>query len=111
MKSCLCRSCLGHNVQYMHTAAAAAKSLQSCPTLCDPTDSSPRGSPIPGILQARILEWGAFAFSEYMHIHIQTPINVLGLRRIIMQHYQEPRPPPYHFPMSDLRIEIQQMIL
>ena len=40
-------------------AAAAAKSLQSCPTLCDPVDGSPRGSPIPGILQARTLEWAA----------------------------------------------------
>ena len=45
-------------------AAAAAKSLQSCPTLCDPTDSSPPGSPIPGILQARILEWVAISFSS-----------------------------------------------
>ena len=41
------------------TQIAAAKSLQSCPTLCDPTDVSPSGSAIPGILQARILEWGA----------------------------------------------------
>ena len=40
-------------------AAAAAKSLQSCPTLCDPRDGSPPGSPVPGILQARALEWGA----------------------------------------------------
>ena len=39
------------------TAAAAAKSLQSCPTLCDPIDGSPPGSPVPGILQARTLEW------------------------------------------------------
>ena len=46
------------------TAAAAAKSLQSCPTLCDPTDGSPPGSPIPGILQARTLEWVAIAFSN-----------------------------------------------
>ena len=46
------------------TAAAAAKSLQSCPTLCDPIDGSPPGSPIPGILQAGVLEWGAIAFSE-----------------------------------------------
>ena len=45
------------------TAAAAAKSLQSCLTLCEPVDSSPPGSPIPGILQARILEWVAIAFS------------------------------------------------
>ena len=42
---------------------AAAKSLQSCQTLCDPIDGSPPGSPVPGILQARTLEWGAIAFS------------------------------------------------
>ena len=41
--------------------AAAAKSLQSSPTLCDPIDSTPLGSSIPGILQARVLEWGALA--------------------------------------------------
>ena len=46
------------------TAAAAAKSLQSCPTLCDPTDSSPPGSPVPGILKARTLEWVAISFSS-----------------------------------------------
>jgi len=45
-------------------AAAAAKSLQSCLTLCDPMDSSPPGSPIPGILQARTLEWVAISFSS-----------------------------------------------
>ena len=45
-------------------AAAAAKSLQSCPTLCDPIDSSPPGSPVPGILQARTLEWVASSFSN-----------------------------------------------
>ena len=45
-------------------AAAAAKSLQSCPTLCDPTDGSPPGSPVPGILQARTLEWVAISFSN-----------------------------------------------
>ena len=44
------------------TVAAAAKSLQSCPTLCDPTDGSPPGSPVPGILQARTLKWGAISF-------------------------------------------------
>ena len=44
--------------------AAAAKLLQSCPTLCDPIDSSPPGSPIPGILQARTLEWVAIFFSN-----------------------------------------------
>ena len=45
-------------------AAAAAKSLQSCPTLCDPVDGSPPGSPVPGILQARTLEWIAISFSN-----------------------------------------------
>ena len=45
-------------------SAAAAKSLQSCPTLCDPRDSSPPGSPIPGVLQARTLEWVAISFSS-----------------------------------------------
>ena len=44
--------------------AAAAKSLQSCPTLCDPIDSSPPGSAVPGILQARTLEWVAISFSN-----------------------------------------------
>jgi len=51
-------------IQEITAAAAAAKSLQSCPTLCNPTDGSPPGSPIPGILQARTLEWVAISFSE-----------------------------------------------
>ena len=46
------------------TAAAAAKSLQSCAVLCDPIDSSPPGFPVPGILQARVLEWVAISFSN-----------------------------------------------
>ena len=46
------------------TAATAAKSLQSCPTLCDPRDGSLTGSPIPGILPARTLEWVAISFSN-----------------------------------------------
>ena len=50
-------------VQLSAAAAAAAKSLQSCPTLCDPRDGSPPGSPVPGILQARTLEWVAISFS------------------------------------------------
>ena len=45
-------------------AAATAKSLQSCSTLCDPIDGSPPGSPVPGILQARTLEWVAISFSN-----------------------------------------------
>ena len=49
---------------YTTAAAAAAKSLQSCLTLCDPIDGSPPGSPIPGILQVRTLEWVAISFSN-----------------------------------------------
>ena len=48
----------------IHVAAAAAKSLQSCLTLCDPIDGSPLGSPIPGILQERTLKWVAISFSN-----------------------------------------------
>ena len=47
-----------------HNAAAAAKSLQSCPTLCDPIDGSPPGPSVPGILRARTLEWVATSFSN-----------------------------------------------
>ena len=53
------------SLAFLYTFAAVAKLLQSCPTLCDPIDSSPPGSPIPGILQARVVEWGAIAFSSY----------------------------------------------
>ena len=49
---------------FFYYAAAAAKSLQSCLTLCDPTDGSPPGSSVPGILQARTLEWVAISFSK-----------------------------------------------
>ena len=52
------------NTQGWPAAAAAAKSLQPCPTLCNPTDGSPPCSPIPGILQARTLEWVAISFSH-----------------------------------------------
>ena len=48
----------------MSPVAAAAKSLQSCPTLCDPIEGSPQGFPMPGILQARTLEWVAISFSS-----------------------------------------------
>ena len=55
--------CIGHSNKDI-AADAAAKSLQSCQTLCDPIDGSPPGSPIPGILQARTLEWVAISFSN-----------------------------------------------
>ena len=57
------RDGLLHNITVI-AAAAAAASLQSCPTLCDPMDCSPPGSRIPGILQARTLEWVAISFSN-----------------------------------------------
>ena len=51
------------NIYLHYEDAAAAKSLQSCSTLCDPIDGSPPGSPVPGILQGRILEWVAISFN------------------------------------------------
>ena len=68
----LFNGCPGWSLAKVHAAtAAAAKSLQSCLTLCDPTDGSPPGSPVPGILQARTLEWGAIAFSDKFMWHPQ----------------------------------------
>ena len=58
------RQILYHLSHQGSPAAAAAESLQSCPTLCDPIDGSPPGSPVPGILQARTLEWAAISFSS-----------------------------------------------
>ena len=54
----------GKPIGFLAAAAAAAKLLQLCLTLCDPIDGSPPGSPVPGILQARTLEWAASAFSN-----------------------------------------------
>ena len=61
--------CSQKEVHQLYTAAAAAKSLQSCPTLCDPIDGSPPGSPIPGILQARTLEWVAISFIYLLYFY------------------------------------------
>ena len=60
----LCRCLKQKSMFSKFPAAAAAKSLQSCPTLCDPIDGSPSGSPVPGILQARTLEWVTISFSN-----------------------------------------------
>ena len=54
-------------IRIQWNTAAAAKSLQSCPTLCEPIDGSPPGSSVPGILQARTLEWVAISFSTMEH--------------------------------------------
>ena len=59
-----CRWVHWYHLCRLHICAAAAKSIQSCLTLCDPIDGSPPGSPIPGILQARTLEWVAISFSN-----------------------------------------------
>ena len=56
-------------------AAAATKSLQSCPTLCDPMNCSPPGSSVHGIFQTRVLEWGAIAFSIFVPTPTSTPIH------------------------------------
>ena len=57
---CICFS----SSNFFHITATATRSLQSCPTLCNPIDGSPPGSPVPGILQARTLEWVAISFSS-----------------------------------------------
>ena len=61
----------GVNVIWKFTAAAAAKLLQSCLTLCDPIDGSPPGSPVPGILQASTLEWVAVSFSNAWKLKVK----------------------------------------
>ena len=66
------------NTDTNRLAAAAAKSLQSCPTLCDSIDSSPPASPVPGILQARTLEWVAISFSDAW----KWKVKVKSLRRV-----------------------------
>ena len=75
-------------------AAAAAKSLQSCLTLCDPMDGSPTGSPVPGILQARTLEWVAISFSNAW----KWKVKVKSLSHI--QLFSTPWTAAYHAPLS-----------
>ena len=73
-------------------AAAAAKSLQSCPTLCDPIDFRPPGSPVPGILQARILEWVTISFSNAWKwkVKVKSLSHVLLLATSWTAAYQAP---------------------
>ena len=78
----------------MDAAAAAAKSLQSCPTLWDPIDGSPPGSPIPGLLQARTLEWVAISFSNAW----KWKVKVKSLSRV--QLFETPRTAAYQAPPS-----------
>ena len=90
-KVCLVKAMVFPVVTYGF-AAAAAMSLQSWPTLCDPIDGSPPGSPVPGILQARTLEWVAIAFSGWLLLnHLSrsyvagraVPVNTSRIRSII----------------------------
>ena len=60
------KAIISYDVKKNHTLHAAAKSLQLCPTLCGPKDCSPPGSSVHGIIQARVLGWGATAFSVYL---------------------------------------------
>ena len=76
------------------STAAAAKSLQSCPTLCDPIDGSPPGSPIPGILQARTLEWVAISFSNAW----KWKVKVKSLSRVRL--FMTPWTAAYQAPLS-----------
>ena len=79
------------------SSAAAAKSLQSCPTLCDPLDSSPPGSPVPGILQARTLEWVAIAFSNVWKWKVK--VKLLSRVRLFETPWTAAcQAPPWDFP-------------
>ena len=81
-------------------SAAAAKSLQSCLTLCDPIDGSPPGSPIPGIFQARVLEWLTIAFSKAMSIGSQR----VGYNRVTNTF-------PFHFHALEKEIAAHSSVL
>ena len=78
--------------------AAAAKSLQSCPTLCDPRDGSPPGSPVPGILQARTLEWVAISFSSAWKWKVK--VKLLSRVRLLATPWLQPTSllRPWDFP-------------
>ena len=80
-----------HTHTQWNTAAAAAKSLQSCLTLCDPIDGSPPGSPVPGILQARTLEWVAISFSNVWEwkVKVKSLSRVWLLVTILVNHKKE----------------------
>ena len=85
-------------------AAAAAKSLQSCPTLCDPIDGSPPGSPVPGILQARTLGWVAISFSNAW----KRKVKEKSLSRVWLLTTPwtaaHQAPPPWDFPGKSIRV-------
>ena len=79
---------LGFTSSQSYLAAAAAKSLQLCPTLCNPIDGSPPGSPVPGILQARTLEWVAMSFSNAWKWKVK--VKSLSRVRLLATHGLQP---------------------
>ena len=85
-------------------AAVAAKSLQSCPTLCDPRDGSPWGSPIPGILQARTLEWVAISFSSFL-------LGVLKISLMRQDKHRESERTLGFYHLKLLRLKMQLILL
>ena len=84
----------GSEIYTFSGAIAAAKPLQSCPTLCDPIDGSPPGSPVPGILQARTLEWVAISFSHAW----KWTVKVKSLSRVRL--FATPWTAAYQAPLS-----------
>ena len=93
------------HVKYMIniiSTAAAAKSLQSCPTLCDPIDGSPLGSPVPGILQARTLEWVAISFSNAWKWKVE--VKMLSRVRLFATPAAYQAPPSMGFSRQEYRV-------
>ena len=78
----------GFPVLHYLPVAAATKSLQSCPTLCDPIDSSPPGSSIPGTLQAKTLEWVAISFSNYLPEFAQIHAFFILPNKFLLQEWE-----------------------
>ena len=91
------------SVTLLACAAAAAKSLQSCPTLCDPRDGSPPGSLVPGILQARTLEWVAISFSNAWQWKVK--VKLLSCVRLVETSWTAAyqAPPPTGFSRQEYR--------
>ena len=87
-----------------------AKSLQSCPTLCDPIDGSPPGSPVPGILQARTLEWAAISFSNAWKWKVK--VKSLSRVRLLATHGLQPNRllRPWDFPSKSTGVGCHRLL-
>ena len=88
--------------------AAAAKSLQLCPTLCDPIDGSPSGSPVPGILQARTLEWVAISFSNAWKWKVKVPFSRVRLLTTPWTTAYQARITLFHFLVSVAEVNLSR---